>query len=358
MPGIPLKTRIGLGLHRLYRAAQSQLHELTYLFWECTLRCNLRCVHCGSDCTRDAHVPDMPAGDFLRVVDEVREHVNPHRVTVAITGGEPLLRTDLEAVGRELSRREFPWGIVTNGWALSKGRFGRLLDAGLRSITVSFDGHEESHDWFRGRRGSHERARQALSLCAQQPQLAFDVVTCVNQRNFDELESLRRELIDLGVPRWRLLTVFPKGRAAGNELLKLSPAQFRDLLDFIVDTRNNGTIRASYGCEGFLGEYEGRARDSFFSCRAGINIGSVLVDGSISACPSLRGDYIQGSIYRDRFRDVWENRFTIMRDRRWTKKGECATCPVYASCQGNGLHLREQRSGELLLCHYRLLQER
>ncbi|MBD3242940.1 MAG: radical SAM protein [Chitinivibrionales bacterium] len=267
----------------------------------------------------------------------MREQVNPHRVTIAITGGEPLLWPDLETVGHELKRREFPWGIVTNGWALTAERFARLLDAGLHAITVSFDGHKEAHDWFRGRRGSYERARTALSLCARQPGLSFDVVTCVNQRNFGELESLRRELADLGVRRWRLLTVFPKGRAAGNDLLKLSPGQFRDLLDFIVDTRESGAMRASYGCEGFLGEYEGRARDSFFFCRAGINIGSVLVDGSISACPSLRGDYVQGNIYRDRFWHIWENRFTVMRDRRWTKSGACATCPVYAACQGSGV---------------------
>ncbi len=356
MPGLPLKTSAGLTLHRLYRAAQVRLHDLTYLFWECTLRCNLRCVHCGSDCTRDADTPDMPAGDFLRVVDRIREHVNPHKVTIAITGGEPLVRSDLEAVGRELNRREFPWGMVTNGWAMTAERFGRLADAGLHAMTVSLDGLKGSHDWFRGRDGSFERACAAIALCTPHERLCFDVVTCVHQRNYHELGTVRDLLTDLGVRRWRLLTVFPKGRAAGNAELTLRPEQFRDLLAFIADTRAQGRIRANYGCEGFLGAYEGRARDGFFFCRAGVNVGSVLVDGSISACPSLRGDYIQGNIRTDDFWEVWENRFGVMRDRRWTRTGECASCEVYGFCQGNGLHLREQGSGELLMCHYRLLR--
>ncbi|HOW32596.1 MAG TPA: radical SAM/SPASM domain-containing protein, partial [Bacteroidales bacterium] len=37
-------------LFRSFRKSESALHELTYLFWECTTRCNLNCLHCGSDC--------------------------------------------------------------------------------------------------------------------------------------------------------------------------------------------------------------------------------------------------------------------------------------------------------------------
>ena len=35
---------------RLFRANEVKVHELNYLFWECTTRCNFRCRHCGSDC--------------------------------------------------------------------------------------------------------------------------------------------------------------------------------------------------------------------------------------------------------------------------------------------------------------------
>lgn len=68
------------------------------------------------------------------------------------------------------------------------------------------------------------------------------------------------------------------------------------MLEFFKAGRRNGAIQISCGREGFLGSYEGEVADSFFWCRAGINIGSVLADGSISACPSLRSDYVQGNI--------------------------------------------------------------
>ena len=123
-------------------------------------------------------------------------------------------------------------------------------------------------------------------------------------------------------------------------------------------TRAQGVISPEFSCEGFLGPYEAAVRDGLFFCRAGINIGSVLVDGSISACPSLRADYIQGNIYQDDFLAVWNDRFQIMRKRNWTKTGECKNCKVYKWCGGNGLHLRDEQSGELLRCHYNMLADK
>jgi radical SAM protein with 4Fe4S-binding SPASM domain len=122
-------------------------------------------------------------------------------------------------------------------------------------------------------------------------------------------------------------------------------------MDFIKATRTEGIIKASFGCEGYLGDYEFDVRDNPFFCRAGINVGSVLVDGSISACPSLRADYIQGNIYSDDFMTVWNERYQNMRDRSWLKTGKCASCKSWKYCEGNGLHLREEKTGALLCCH-------
>jgi radical SAM protein with 4Fe4S-binding SPASM domain len=159
-----------------------------------------------------------------------------------------------------------------------------------------------------------------------------------------------------GVKRWRLVSIFPKGRAAAAADLALSSDQYRYLMDYIKTVRTEGSIGASFGCEGFLGGYEFESRDRPFFCTAGVRIGSVLVDGSISACPSLRDDYVQGNIYKDDFLDVWENRFYVMRNRQWAHTGECAKCKVWCYCRGNGLHLRDQKSGKLLFCNWKALQ--
>jgi radical SAM enzyme (rSAM/lipoprotein system) len=243
----------------------------------------------------------------------------------------------------------FPWGMVSNGFALTPERYQRLLKSGLRSMTISLDGLEADHDWMRGVPGSFKRASAAIKMVIDSQAIAFDVVTCVNRRNYPHLSEIKEYLIGLGLKEWRLFTVFPVGRAAHDPELLLSGEEIRGLMDFIKATRKEGRIKADFACEGFLGNYEGDVRDHFFVCNAGVNVGGVLADGSISACPSIRADYHQGNIYEDDFMEVWNNRFQQYRDRSWMYKDECAGCRFWKYCQGNGMHLRDE-NGKLIQC--------
>jgi radical SAM enzyme (rSAM/lipoprotein system) len=347
---LDLRHRIGLEIDRSLQRDVVKNHPLEQLFWECTLRCNLACRHCGSDCTAIAQAPDMPREDFFRVLDDVNAHCPPHSVFVIVTGGEPLMRPDLEECGRGIYERGFAWGMVSNGFALTEERLDRLIKSGMGSMTISLDGLQESHDWMRGREHSFARASAAIRMLAARKDFVFDVVTCVNRRNYEELPRIKEALIGWGVKAWRLFTVVPMGRAAGDPELQLPNGQFRGLLDFIKATRREGRIHASYGCEGFLGNYEGDVRDGFYHCEAGVTAASVLADGSISACASIRSDYHQGSIYKDGFMDVWNTRFQPYRDREWMRTGECAECKYFKYCLGGGMHLRDGQ-GKLLFCH-------
>jgi len=172
-----------------------------------------------------------------------------------------------------------------------------------------------------------------------------------------QLNKFKELLISIEIKEWRIFTIFPTGRAKNNEQLQLSAKQFKELFDFIKQTRTENKIKLNYGCEGFLGEYEGDVRDNFFICGAGINTASVLIDGSISACPSLRDNFIQGNIYKDDFVDVWNNRYQKYRDRSWTKTGICADCDSFKYCEGNGLHLRDEKTNELAFCHLKRIEE-
>ena len=350
-----LRKRIIFELERLRRKHLQQLHPLQQLFWESTLRCNVHCLHCGSDCSSSEVTPDMPAGDFLHVLDKsVTPHVDPHKVLIIISGGEPLMRKDLAEVGAALKQRGYPWGMVTNGLALTEKRFRELIAAGLRSMAISFDGMELDHNWLRQHPLAFEGATRAIKLAAATLSLTWDVVTCVNQRSIKQLDEMQQYLWSIGVRNWRLITIDPMGRAADNPELLLTPEQHRYVLDYIREKRKQG-LHISYSCEGFMPDYEMEIRDHLFHCAAGVSVASILIDGSISACTSVRGKYYQGNIYHDDFWEVWENGFKDYRNREWMRKlAPCNDCKLFRYCEGGGMHLRRE-DGSLMLCHYRKL---
>ena len=98
------------------KESEIKRHELNYLFWECTTRCNLNCLHCGSDCSKDSTYSDMPVDDFLKAIDTI-EHKGSN-FTVVFTGGEPLVRKDIENCGKELRKRGLRWSIVITSYSI------------------------------------------------------------------------------------------------------------------------------------------------------------------------------------------------------------------------------------------------
>ena len=353
---LTLRKKLALELWRQQNKLAVKEHPLRQLFWECTLRCDLKCRHCGSDCKMKSESKDMPKEDFLRVLDGITKKTDPHNVFVIISGGEPLMRKDIEDCGHAIYEKGFPWGMVTNAFHLTPQRFQGLLKAGMHSMTISLDGLEEDHNWMRGNDKSFQMVSQAIDMLVATKGFVFDIVTCVTRRNCHKLDEIKEFLIAKGVKRWRLFTVFPVGRAALDPMMRLSNEEFRGVFDYIKEVRKEGRIRADYGCEGFLGNYEGEVRNRLFSCQAGVSVGSVMADGSIAACASIRADYNQGNIYKDDFMDVWENRYQKYRNREWMKKDECAKCSYFRYCQGNGMHLRDG-DGRLLFCHLHRLRE-
>ena len=334
---------------RKFRELETKIHELNYLFWECTTRCNLNCLHCGSDCSKDSLHKDMPVNDFLQAIDTIKSI--PQNFTVIFTGGEPLLRNDLEFCGKELRKRGFKWSIVSNGHLYNKERHISLLNAGIGALTFSLDGLEESHNWLRNNRHSFEKVINAIELVSASNRINFDIVTCVNQRNINELEQIRELLISKNVKAWRLFTIIPIGRATHNSNLSLTDKQFVELMEFITKNRKSKEIDLKFSCEGYVGQYEPYVRNSFFFCRAGINIGSILIDGSISACPNIDRTFFQGNIYKDNFYDVWENKFQPFRNREWNRVGQCESCSDYKDCNGNGFHNWHGDKKNVLVCH-------
>ena len=228
---------------------------------------------------------------------------------------------------------------------------GRKKDVQRSVNRKVYDIHEKLNNWMRGNDQSFRRVEEAIAMLREEPLVIYDIVTCATERNIHELPALRQWLIDHGVETWRVIDVFPQGRAATDPQMLLTDEHYRQLLDFIRSSeRECPTLSVNYGCEGFVGEYEFDVRPIAFHCHAGITVGGVMADGRIAACASIRSDYSQGSIYTDDFMDVWENRFQPYRDHSWMRQGACADCNMWRYCQGNGMHLRDAE-GRLMQCH-------
>jgi radical SAM enzyme (rSAM/lipoprotein system) len=348
-----LKRRLENAAVARMQQSTRKIHDLRYLFLELTLDCNLACLHCGSDCQRDPNAPHMPKDMVVRTLARIAEHHDASRITIAITGGEPLLHPELFEIGAAITKLGFPWGMVTNGFAWTDARIAAAEKAELRTLTVSLDGLRESHDWFRGRDGSYDHAVDAIQRLKTANFLqTFDVVTCVNPRNLGELDELHDVLAGLGVPSWRIFTISPMGRAAQNPLLQLPPDQFRELMDWIEAARRDCKRPAvRYSEAGYLGVYERRVRGHRWFCQAGVSVGGIMVDGGIMACPNIDRGFVQGNVREDDFVEVWEKSFKPFRDRAWMREGDCADCPEWGLCQGNAFHLWEPGGRGPKICH-------
>ncbi len=82
----------------------------------------------------------MPVEDFLKVIDNITPYVEPNKVLVIFTGGEALVRKDIEKCGLELYRRGYP-GDRLNGYLMGTAR----LALGFRIALGDYQPR-----WFRG----------------------------------------------------------------------------------------------------------------------------------------------------------------------------------------------------------------
>ncbi len=339
----------------LYQGLSRRLHELDYLFVELTHRCNLRCLHCGSDCTCAPDAPDLPAEDILRVLTDIAEEYDASKITVVLSGGEPLVYPGVFELGARIGDLGFGWGMVTNGFAWTPQQVRAARRAGMHYVTVSLDGLEESHNWLRGHPRSFERACAAIrTLVDDSGCRVLDVITCVNQRNLAQLDAIHDRLVELGVRRWRLFTIAPIGRATLEPDLFLDREGYHGLMRSILRFRASSELTVNFCESDYLGpRLERQVRHHDYFCTAGVRVGGIMVNGDILACPNIDRRFRQGNIHHDDFVDVWEHRFTEFRDRRWTRVGPCADCHEWSLCQGNSLHLWDRDAHQPRLCTFR-----
>ena len=90
--------------------------KLYNLFWETTLRCNAKCKHCGSKAGENVELQEeLTTEEIKNTLQSIANKYNANEILLNITGGEPLVRTDLFEVMKLAKKLGYHWGMTTNG---------------------------------------------------------------------------------------------------------------------------------------------------------------------------------------------------------------------------------------------------
>ena len=345
--------------------------RLQLLYWEATRNCNLSCRHCFNPRMGWQKDGQLSTEQAKRIFSEIAGDFNPREICLAITGGEPTLRKDLTEVVKFLSALSFrDVTLVSNGLKFIQdlSLLDALVESGLTGLGISVDGLREGYKRIRGVDRFDEIIKLLRYVVSKYTgKLYFQTVSVVNNCNKNEMPQLMEVLSDIGIKFCRLGLVCKVGRAeaAYERLHKLGPEDLYNLLQWIARKRQDyekgrfpmEIVLTEDGWCGLKYELLTKPVELLFSCTTGINIASILHDGKISACPYISPNLsIQGDALQERFRDVWDNRFQLFRDKSWLKQGKCKCCDQWSYCKGGPLHYRDE-NGMMTKCLYDEIRE-
>jgi MoaA/NifB/PqqE/SkfB family radical SAM enzyme len=200
------------------------------------------------------------------------------------SGGEPLTRPDFVDIVAAVDPHRADVFVNTNGYYLTDAVAQRLAGTALRRVTVSIDGAtRDIHALFRGKPTSYDQAVRAVLAC-RGAGLQVRVSHVVGAPNFGGVEEFVQRMIDLGVDRIVINTVFPAGRAGRYPHLQLTVEQVAQL-EARLKTLRAASHEVGVDLDFSMGEPD--AEDVPRGCPAGRQVLYVAADGTVSGCSWL-----------------------------------------------------------------------
>jgi len=274
-----------------------------------TPHCPCSCPHCSF-----AHraPEELPLARLREAIAEVQELGTS---VIGLTGGEPLLRPDLEEIVASIGERSMSL-VFTTGWQLNRERVRALADAGLGIPVVSMDHWRPGvHDARRGVPGIHAGAVRAIELFREEG--FYVAVSFVPDRelirNREELERTLAFIRDLGVNDMRLTSPILSGHLTARHDWLLTPADVAVVRE--VQQRLTRT-RGEPGCFA----YDVFESERLYGCGAGYNY--LFVDAAGNVCPCDFTMVSLGNIAEGSITEIWRET-----SRRFAAPG----CTCYAN---------------------------
>ena len=191
---------------------QSQPNRPLWLLAELTYRCPLQCTYCSNPVNFAAVKNELSTEEWLRVLREGREL---GAAQLGFSGGEPLLRKDLEVLVTEAHSLGFYSNLITSGMGMDETRLLALKRAGLDHIQLSFQASSAELNDFIGGTRSFEH-KKALARLIKQHDYPMVLNVVIHRHNIDSIGQILDMALELGADYVELANVQYQGWAKIN----------------------------------------------------------------------------------------------------------------------------------------------
>jgi len=236
-----------------------------------TNRCPYRCWHCYN---ANRSQKDLPLSIWKPVIARLQDL---GAANVTLSGGEPLLRADLEEIVASFDERT-SLTLNTTGKGLTSDRARSLKDAGLFAVGVSVDSTDPAeHDRMRGYPGAFGIALDAVRVASDAG--LYPYIISVATREFlepDRFHAFMSFARGTGALEVHLLEPSATGKLAGNQSVTLSAKERRRILQYQRDVADNPDLPV-------LSTFTYLESSDAFGCGAGLT--HLYIDGSGEVCP-------------------------------------------------------------------------
>ncbi len=319
-----------------------------------TYRCNNRCQFCyagcggGSACGTggknfssagggvgqsypvDGASREASGGELKKIIDIFREKAKiPF---FSFTGGEPLLRDDLEELIAYAVGKKLRVNLITNGTLATPERSAALYRAGLRTAQVSLESTDSViHDRLCGAWGSHKRTLAGMAALAEAG-IRVQTNSTVTRRNRESLLSMPGYLKGLGVDRFSMNLYIPAANSARAPELFVPYSEIGAFVDEIRKRAWAAGLTFFWYSPTPLCIYNPVARGlGNKSCAAADGLLSVDPSGNVLPCSSYPEPL--GNLLEQDFGEVWFSaRAAHFKNKRYAPES-CARCPSFTACQ-------------------------
>lgn len=322
--------------------------------WNSTRTCNLQCIHCYSNSDAKKYDGEMTTAEALDFIEQLAEFKVP---VLLISGGEPLLRPDLDKLVAHAVSKGIRVTISSNGTLLSAEAAKRLNKLGIGYIGISLDGTAATNDRFRGRKGAFAAALNGIRNCIAVGQRAGLRFT-INKHNYHELNDIFDMIEEENIPRVCFYHLVYSGRGDKMTGDDLSPAETRAAVDLIMeraaDFQRRGLKKEILTVDNHAdGVYiylklkktdPVRAKQVLALLRlnggnrTGMAIGAVDWYGNVHP-DQFTQNLTFGNVRDRKFGEIWTDCsqpvLAGLKNRKSLLQGRCATCRWLDLCNGN-----------------------